>query len=124
MIDVEKLIEEYGKSITVRDKGDRILVTPPFFHISSDESIVLKFSEAEDGRPIISDCGTTLDYLESMDIDPKKYRERSDAIKERFFIEENDGVLAMTIPSTDLRTVGKYVGYFIQAVCIIANIDL
>lgn len=124
MIDVKRLIEEYFNSITVREKGDHTLVTPLFFHIDSDESIFLKFSEAEDGRPIISDCGTTRDYLEISNIDLDDYSEKLNAIKERFFIEEDDGAFTMAIPTRDPKAVGKYVGYFIQAIGIIANIDL
>ena len=124
MIDVKQLIGEYCKNTTVRVKENYILVTPPFFHIENDESIALRFSEAEDGRPIITDCGTTTDYLEIRDINLKNYQEKLDAIKKRFFIEEKDGVFSMAIPSVDLQRVAVYLGYFIQAVCVIANIDL
>lgn len=124
MIDVKKLIEEYCKNVTVREKENYVLVTPPFFHIENDESIALKFTEAEDGRPVITDCGTTGDYLEGRDINLGKYREKLDAIKERFFIEERDGAFVMAIPTLDYRHAGVYVGYFIQAISVIANIDL
>lgn len=124
MIDVKQLIDEYCKSLTVREKADYTLVTPLFFHIESDESIVLKFSENEDGIPRITDCGTTIDYLEQREISIEKYREKLNAIKERFFIEEKDGTFFMLIPTRSLQTVGKYVGYFIQAISVIANIDL
>ena len=84
----------------------------------------MRFSETENGRPIVTDCGTTRDYLELMDIDLKKYREKLNAIKERFGIEEEDGAFIMTMPTNSLSYVQRSLGYFIQAISIIANIDL
>lgn len=124
MFEVKQLIEQYHKDVTVKEKDKCTLVTPPFFHIESDESIALKFSQAEDGRPVISDCGTTMDYLEVRGVDIEKYRERLDAVKARFFIEEENGVFRMAIPTNDLQHAEVYVGYFIQALSVIANIDL
>ena len=125
MIDVEKLTEEYFKSITIRHRDGCILATPMFFHIGNDESIALKFSETEDGRPIVTDCGTTRDYLEIMEINLKIYQDKLNAIKERFFIEEDEnGAFVMVIPTDTLNRVQVFLGYFIQAISIIANIDL
>lgn len=124
MFDVKELIEEFTKSIRVKEYDDHAFVTPHFFHIDSDESIALRFSQTEDGRPIVTDCGTTRDYLEIMDINLKNYSEKLQAIKERFFIEEDDGAFIMTIPTNSRLMVLNYLGYFIQAISIIANIDL
>ena len=124
MINIEKLLGEYSKSIKIRHEGDFIFVTLPFYHIESDESIALRFSETEDGRPIVTDCGTTRDYLEVTDVDMKNYRKKLKAIKERFFIEEEDGVFFMTMPTDRLISVKNHLGYFIQALSLIANIDL
>lgn len=124
MIDIAELLDQYRKDITVRNNGGAVFIALPFYHIDSDESIALRFSETEDGRPVISDCGTTMDYLELKDIRIKDYREKLDAIKERFFIEENNGAFVMTMPTNSLVYVQNHLGYFIQAISIIANIDL
>ena len=124
MIDVKKLIEDYANTIRIRENGDHVFATPSFFHIENDESIALRFSETEDGKTVITDCGTTRDYLELMYINLKDYREKLEAIKQRFFIEEEDGAFVMTIPSSDIHRINVYIGYFIQAVSVIANIDL
>ena len=65
-----------------------------------------------------------MDYLELKDIRIENYREKLDAIKERFFIEENNGAFVMTMPTNSLVYVQNHLGYFIQAISIIANIDL
>ena len=124
MIDIKQLIETYFKSIRIRENGDYVIATPSFFHIESSESICLRFSETEDGRPVVSDCGTTRDYLDTQYIRLSDYKEKLDAIKERFFLEEEDGVFSMTIPTTTTHMVHKHLGFFIQAISIIANIDL
>ena len=124
MIDVKQLVEEYSKSMRIRQEGDVIFLTPPFFHIESDESIALKFSKTEDGLPVISDCGTTVDYLELRDIDIERYRGKLDKIKKRFFLEKENGAFTTTLPTDSMNYVKRAVGYFIQAICVIANIDL
>lgn len=124
MIDITQLIEDYAQSIRVRQSGEYIFVTPPFFHIEGDESIALRFSETEDGRPVITDCGTTADYLDLRSINIENYREKLDKIKKRFFLEEENSAFKITLPTDSLNYVKKSLGYFIQAISIIANIDL
>ena len=124
MIDIEALIEEYSGSIRIRQSGDFIFVTPPFFHVESDESIALRFSQTVDGRPVVTDCGTTKDYLDLRGIRINNYRDKLNAVKERFFIEEDNGAFVMTMPTDSLNSVKRHLGYFIQAISIIANIDL
>ena len=125
MIDIEKLLDRYREDITVRrSENGYVIVAPPFYHLESNDSIALKFSETEDGRPVITDCGTTRDYLELMEIDLKDYREKLDAVKKRFWLEEENGAFIMTVPTNDPLYVMNHIGYFIQAISIIANIDL
>ena len=124
MFDAKALVEEYFKTTRIRERDGYTIVTPHFFHIESDESIALRFSETEDGRPIVTDCGTTMDYLEIMDINLNNYRPKLEEIKKRFFIEEDDGVFKMTIPTDSPLMVINHICYFIQAISIIANIDL
>ena len=123
MINIEQLINEYSNSIKIRRDDEYVFVAPPFYHVGSDESIALRFSETEDGRPIISDCGTTKEYLELMGVNVENYRNKLNAIKKRFFIEEDNGAFIMTMPTDSINTVKMHLGYFIQAISIIANID-
>lgn len=124
MMDITELLDQYRNSINVRYGNGCVFVAPPFFHVGGDESIALRFSQTKDGRPIITDCGTTKDHLELKDINIEKYREKLNAIKKRFGIEENDGVFIMEMPTNSLNFVEISIGYFIQAISIIANIDL
>ncbi len=124
IIDIKALLDQYREDITVRYGNDAVLISLPFYHLESNESIALRFSETEDGRPVVTDCGTTRDYIESVDIRLQDYREKLNAIKERFFIREENGAFVMTMPTNSLVSVQNHLGYFIQAISIIANIDL
>lgn len=124
MIDIENLLDRYREEITVRSGNSGVFIALPFYHLNSNDSIALKFSETKEGRPVITDCGTTRDYLELMDINLKDYREKLNAIKKRFWLEEENGAFIMTVPTNSLPYVFNHIGYFIQAISIIANIDL
>lgn len=123
-MDITELLDQYRNSITVRYGNDCAFVALPFYHIDGDESIALRFSQTEDGIPIITDCVTTKDHLELMDIKMENYREKLNAIKERFGIEEKNGTFIVEMPTNRLDFVITNLGYFIQAISIIANIDL
>ncbi len=124
MFDIAAFLDEYRRDITIRYGNGAVFLAPPFYHIDSDESIALRFSETADGRPVLTDCGTTGDYLELREIRLKDYRGKLDAVKERFFIEEENGAFVMTMPTNSPEYVKLHLGYFIQAISIIANIDL
>jgi len=124
MLDIQDVIDKYTSSISIRKDGDFVFVTPSFYHIDSDESIALRFSQTPDGRPIISDCGTTRDYLELRCITLNRYNEKLEAIKERFYLGEEDGAFIMEMPTESINSVKRHIGYFIQAISLIANIDL
>ena len=124
MIDITEFLDQYRNSVSVRYGNDCVFVAPPFFHIGGDESIALRFSLTKDGRPVITDCGTTKDCLDLMDINLKNYREKLNAIEERFGIKEDNGAFVMEMPTASPDFVQKHLGYFIQAISIIANIDL
>ncbi len=124
MMDIEKLLDEYRERTTIRRSGEYVFVTPPFFHLESDDSIALRFSEKADGRPVLTDCGTTKDYLDIREISLKKYREKLDAIMKRFGIKEENGAFVMEMPTNSPLHVERNLGCFIQAISIIANIDL
>ena len=124
MIDVKKMLDLYRKNTTVQYGNDCIFIALPFFHTKSDESILIKVCENEDGLPVFSDCHTTVDYLEERDVSLADYAERLEKAIRRFGLIQDENVFRMTVPSTDDTYVELYLGYFIQALSVIANIDL
>ena len=124
MINITEFLDRYRADISVRYGNGCVFIALPFYHVGSNESIALRFSETKDGRPVITDCGTTKDHLELTDIQIENYREKLNAIKERFYIEEDNGAFIMEMPTDSIEYVKMHLGYFIQAISIIANIDL
>lgn len=124
MIDIEKILDRYRESTTVTQGNNCLFVIPPFFHTKSDDGIMIKISENEQGLPVFSDCHTTEDYLELRDVELADYGERLENVIRRFGLVHDGNVFRMTVPSLDDVYVELYLGYFIQALSIIANIDL
>ena len=124
MIDIERTLDLYRKDTTVRYGNGCTFISLPFFHTKSDDSIVIKVSENADGLPVFSDCRTTVEYLEERDVELADYSERLEKITRRFGLIRDENVFRMTVPSADDIYVELYLGYFIQALSIIANIDL
>lgn len=124
MINIEKFLDEYRDNIIVNYYNDDVFIALPFFHTKSDESIMIKISENENGLPVFSDCHTTEDYLELRNVELTNYSERLEKIIKRFGLVHDENVFRMIVPTIDDFYIKIYFGYFIQALSIIANIDL
>ena len=124
MIDVERILDLYRKNTTVKCGDSGIFIALPFFHTKSDESILIKVYENEDGLPVFSDCHTTVDYLELRGVSLTDYGKRLENVIRRFGLVHDKDVFRMTVPSLEDIYIELYLGYFIQALSIIANIDL
>ena len=124
MVNIEKILDLYREDTTVRRGEGCVFILLPFFHTKSDDGITIKVSEDEDGLPVLSDCHTTVDYLELRDVELSDYSDRLKKIIRRFGLTLDGNVIRATVPSLDENYVEIYLGYFIQALSIIANIDI
>ena len=124
MINFEKILDQYRSNTRISRGNDCIFITLPFYHTKSDESIAIKVTETENGLPVFSDCHTTEDYLELRDVELSEYSERLEKIIKRFGLVHDGNVFRMKVPSNDEIYIELYLGYFIQALSVIANIDL
>lgn len=126
MFDITKVLESYRNSVRVSEdsSGEAIFLTLPFYYSQSDESIAIKITETEDGRPVLSDCHTAFDYLEERDVEIEEYAEKLEKIKKRYGLIQDGNVFRLTVPTNDITYVKLYLGYFIQALSLIANLDI
>ncbi len=123
-MDISKIIEDYKARTHVNKEGDYYYLIMPFFHKESSDSIRLRFFE-ENGELYISDCGDTAEYLDIMYIDIEEYRDTIEKIKERFELTEGKyHEFIMHFPSDQVISIEMYLGYFIQALSLIANVDI
>ena len=120
---IKQILEDYKAKMRLREEGDEAYLMLPFFQRYETDSIMLKFyTEGED--LYLSDCGCTVDYLFGRNINIEDYRDSLERIKKRFFLSERNGnEFIMCFPSDSTLSVEMFVGFFIQAVSVIGNID-
>lgn len=124
MIDISEILKNYRDNISYREYNGAYIVAIPFFFPFCNDSIAIKISFDEFERPILSDCHTTLDYLCEMDIDINKYKQKLDKIMYKYNLEIEDRTFKLAVPTTQPYYLTKYLGFFTQALSLIANIDI
>lgn len=73
----------------------------------------------------MSDCHTTVDYLEENNVDIDNYYDKLSAIMQKFDLVLDGKVFRKIIYNSDNDfDLCRGVGYFIEAVALIAHIDL
>ncbi len=123
-MDINIALEDFKSRMYIRESYGEQHFIMPFFLMGSDDSLPLKFYE-ENGVLYISDSGATFDHLTNMYVDVYKYSEKIEKVKERFGLREGDyHAFVMAFPSDQVISVEMFVGYYIQALSVIANIDI
>ncbi|MCM1534155.1 MAG: hypothetical protein NC099_05835 [Corallococcus sp.] len=132
MINIESFLDDIRKSVHIGAGDNARFFAWTFFYLGSDESIAIRVTEDDEGCVVFSDCHTTADYLEARDIDLNDRRDVLDRIVKRFGLIKDGNVFRMKIPvmsgeigqaDADYR-LRLYLGYFIQALTLVAYIDL
>ena len=122
-INLKQILEDYKGKMQLREDGDEVYLILPFFQRYETDSIMLKFYAKGDDL-YISDCGCTVEYLFGRYVNVEDYRDSLERIKKRFFLSERNGnEFIMRFPSDSVISVEMFVGFFIQAISIIGNID-
>lgn len=124
MMDIKEIFKNYTDNVSYREFNGAYIVAVPFFFPSSSDSIAIKISFDELERPILDDCHTTLDYLEELDIDIDQYQQKLEKIVDRYGLEIEERTFKLTVPTNQPYYLTKYLGYFVQALSLIANINL
>lgn len=124
MTDINEILKNYQDNISYREFDGSYIVAVPFFFLGTSDSIAIKISFDEFERPILSDCHTTLDYLEEMDVDIDKYKQKLEKIVHKYSLEIEDRSFKLAVPTTQPYYLTKYLGFFVQALSLIANIDI
>lgn len=123
-LDIKKIMERYVQKVEYSESTNSYFIFIPYFFLGSDEGIAIKVSFDEQGLPIFSDCHTTLDYLEYEDVDIDEYRDRLERILKRYGMILDGNVFRLKVGTDDEFNVQVCLGFFIQALTLIANIAL
>lgn len=124
MIDINDIFKNYKDNISYREFNGSYIIAVPFFFPNSSDSIAIKISFDELDRPILSDCHTTLDYLDETGIDVNAYRQKLEKIMHKYDLDMEDRAFKLAVPTTQPYYLTKYLGFFIQALSLIAGIDI
>lgn len=124
MIEINEIFENYKDNISYREFNGAYIIALPFFFPGSSESIAVKISFDELERPILSDCHTTLDYLEDSGVDVGEHKERLEKIMRKYDLKIEDREFKLAVPTTQPYYLTKYLGFFTQALSLIANVDI
>ena len=96
----------------------------PFFHRYESESVTLKFYEIDDCLYLSDDCSTVA-HLQNRYLDIEEYREIVEKIKKRFYLTEQEGhEFVLAFPSDSYPSIEMFVGFFLQAISMLGNLDL
>lgn len=123
-MDINKILDNYRNDIRYREFDGKYIVALPIFFPGSHNSIAIRLEADTQGRPSISDCHTTLDYLDEMGVDINKYSSKLEKIMTRYGLVQNDREFTLNVPTDNEDYLTKYLGYFVQAISLIANIDM
>ncbi len=124
MADIERVLEDLKERVHLRKEGDAYYLISPFFHANESESVPLRFFREGDSL-FLSDCGSTFVTMDNRYIDISAVRDRLERAKRRFFLTERErGELVMEFPSDQVISIEMFLGYFIQGISVIANLDI
>lgn len=124
MIDINEILNNYNENISYKEYNGSYIVAIPFFFLNTSTSIAIKISFDEFERPILSDCHTTFDYLEEIDVDINDYKQQLKKIMDRYDLKIEEREFKLAVPTTQPYYLTKYLGFFIQAISLIANINI
>ena len=123
-MNIEELLKYYKSDMILKEGEDYAIIGLPFFHLGHDEGIALRFSY-KNGQLILSDCHSTIDYLDAEGIDLDDYPDKLAVIMKKFDIFLDGNVFRKIINNYDyLTSLNRQVGYFFEAMCLIAHINL
>ena len=123
-MNVEELLKEYRSEIIIKEGEDYAIIGIPFFHLGHDEGIAIRFNY-KNGQLSISDCHSTIDYLDAEGIDLDDYHDKLAKIMKKFDVYLDGNVFRKVIHDADwLPSLNRQIGYFFEAICLIAHINL
>lgn len=123
MSEFTDLYESFIKEVWVRDEQTFQIISIPFFFPRYDESIALRISKDENGF-VLSDCHVLTDYWEVFDFPVDDYKERIDKICNAFGLYFEEKTLWMQTFVDDETRLFNAVGYFLQGLFMLANLEV
>ena len=122
---IEEFLKAFKSKMSLKESNeegdDWAIMGLPFFHLGYPDGIAIRLTR-KNGELIISDCHTTTDYLYDNNIFLEDYPDKLDKIMQKFELFQDGEVFRMLIYDQDNPF--REIGYFMEAISLIAHIDL
>lgn len=124
-MNIEEFLKTFKSKMILKESNeegdDWAIMGLPLFHLGYPDGIAIRLTH-KNGQLIISDCHTTTDYLYDNNIYLEDYPDKLNKIMRKFDVYQDGEVFRMIIYDHDNPF--REIGYFMEAISLIAHIDL
>lgn len=123
MFSIDQILEKYILRMA-KVREDTYIINPDIYLDNYNESLAFLIQNISDECMRISDCHVVWDYLEINGIDPLEYKEKIDKILKRTDVCLDENTLYIEQKYTSIDQIHFMMNSLLQAIFLIANIDL
>ena len=123
MFSIDQILEKYVLRVS-KVREDTYIINPDIYLDNYNESLAFLIQNISDECMRISDCHVVWDYLEMNGIEPLKHKEKIDKILERTGVCLDENTLYIQQKYTSIDQIHSMINSLLQAIFLIANIDL
>lgn len=123
MFSINEILEKYILRVS-KVREDTYIINPDIYLDGYNESLAFLIQNISDECVRISDCHVVWNYLEMNGIEPLKYKEKIDKILKRTGVCLDENTLYIQQKYTSIDQIHSMINSLLQAIFLIANIDL
>lgn len=123
MFSINEILEKYILRVS-KVREDTYIINPDIYLDGYNESLAIVIQNISDECIRISDCHVVWDYLEINGIDPLRYKEKIDKILKRTGVCLDENTFYIEQEYTSIDQIHSMINSLLQAIFLIANIDL
>lgn len=123
MFSINEILEKYILRVS-KVREDTYIINPDIYLDGYNESLAIVIQNISDECIRISDCHVVWNYLEMNGIEPLKYKEKIDKILKRTGVCLDENTLYIQQKYTSIDQIHSMINSLLQAIFLIANIDL
>ena len=123
MFSINEILEKYILRVS-KVREDTYIINPDIYLDGYNESLAFLIQNISDECVRISDCHVVWNYLEMNGIEPLKYKEKIDKILKRTGVCLDENTFYIEQEYTSIDQIHSMINSLLQAIFLIANIDL
>lgn len=123
MFSINEILEKYILRVS-KVREDTYIINPDIYLDGYNESLAFLIQNISDECVRISDCHVVWNYLEMNGIEPLRYKEKIDKILKRTGVCLDENTFYIEQEYTSIDQIHSMINSLLQAIFLIANIDL